>query len=266
VKLTHELLGPVEIPDEPRRVVSLAPNATATIFALGAGGRLVGRSAFCWRPPEAEGLPVVASYTRVRWELLAELKPDVVFTTSGVQREVTLALHERGYPVWSLPLPVSPWGILENVRYLAAFLGVDDGGLAADLAGRYLELAGALRGVRVYLEYQLGEPITIGRGAFMNAAFEHLGAVNVFADRPEAYFPAPLEEVPGRRPKLLIIEPRRIKNRRRQLENVEEELARRGWRGVKALVTGGDELSHSGPEFFDYLSGVVEPARQVLET
>ena len=264
MKLTHEQLGPVELPDEPERIVSLAPNVTATLFAIGAGEKLVGRSAFCWRPPAAEKLPVAASYTKVRWGLLEELRPDVVFTTSGIQRQLTQELHGRGYPVWSFPLPVSPWGILENVRLAAAFVGGGDGGLAAELGRRYYGMAGSLAGVRVYLEYQLGEPITIGRGAFMHAALEHLGAVNVFADRPQAYFTPPLDEITRRRPDLLIFEPKRIANRERQLAAVAEKIAERGWEGLPWLATGGDELSHSGPEFFDYLAAFVARARDML--
>lgn len=265
MRLTHEQLGPVELPDEPQRIVSLAPNVTATLFAIGAGERVVGRSAFCWRPAAAENLPVVASYTKLRWGLLDELKPDVVYTTSGVQRQTTQELHQRGYPVWSFPLPVSPWGILENVRLAAAFLGTGDGGLAVELGRRYTGLAGALAGVRVYLEYQLGEPITIGRGAFMHAALEHLGAANVFTDRPQAYFAPPLDEVPRRRPDLLVFEPKRIANRERQLAAVAEKLAERGWENLPWLATGGDELSHSGPEFFDYLAAFVARAKELFE-
>jgi len=265
VKLTHEQLGLVELPNEPGRIVSLAPNVTATLFAIGAGERVVGRSAFCWRPAAAEKLPVVASYTKVRWGLLEELRPDVVYTTSGIQRQLTQELHRRGYPVWSFPLPVSPWGILENIRLAAAFVGGSDGGLSAELGRRYADMAGALAGVRVYLEYQLGEPITIGRGAFMHAALEHLGAVNIFADRPQAYFAPPLDEVMGRQPDLLVFEPKRIANRERQLAVVAEKLTGRNWKGLPWLATGGDELSHSGPEFFDYLVVFVTRAKELLK-
>ena len=44
----------VTIPAPPRRIVTLAPNATDTIAALGIGDRLVGVSDFCLPPPEAK--------------------------------------------------------------------------------------------------------------------------------------------------------------------------------------------------------------------
>ncbi|WP_293170084.1 helical backbone metal receptor [Oceanithermus sp.] len=265
MKLTHELVGPVEIPERPRRVVSLAPNATDAIFFLGLGDLLVGRSAFCWRPEAAEGLPVVSSYTKVRWELLEELAPDLVLTTTAVQRETTRELAERGYPVWSIPLPNSPWGILENLHTLAALLDGKGAAVAAGLARRYLDLAGALAGVRVYLEYDLGGPITIGRGAFMHATLEHLGAVNVYTDRAEAYFSPELERVPALAPDLLVFEPKRIRNREKQLEAVRQKLADRGWNGMRWTATRGDELAHFGPLFFDYLERWLAEARAVMK-
>lgn len=44
---------------DPKRVVSLLPGATETVFALGAGCRLVGRSHECDRPPRARAAPAV---------------------------------------------------------------------------------------------------------------------------------------------------------------------------------------------------------------
>jgi len=255
VKVNHDALGTVELPDRPGRIVSLAPNVTDALFFLGYGERVVGRSAFCWRPEEASALPVVSSYTKIRWDLLEELRPDLVFTTTAVQREATRALHARGYAVWPVPLPNSPWGILENLHTLAASLGGVGAAAsrAAELAARYQALAGMLDGLRVYLEYDLGGPITVGRAAFMNAALAHMGARNVFDDRAEAYFEPRLEEVPGRNPDLYLFEPKRIQNRAAQLEAVLGKLRTRTWPERPLVVTQGDELAHFGPRFFDYL-------------
>ncbi len=264
MKIRHDWLGEVEFPDQPARIVSLAPSVTDTLFFLGLGERVVGRSAFCWRPSEAEALPVVASYTKVRWALLAELSPELVFTTTGVQRELTEALKERGYAVWPVPLPQTPFGIIENVGLVAALLGADGTNAQAGLAARYQRLHRRFSGERVYLEFDLGGPITIGRGSYLSAAFRHLGLVPLFADRPEAYFPPPLEEVPRRGPDLVVIEPKRVKNRERQLEAAHRLMAERGW-PYPTVVTRGDELAHFGPMFFDYLEAFAEQAARVLK-
>ncbi|MFX7465205.1 ABC transporter substrate-binding protein, partial [Acinetobacter baumannii] len=63
-------------------------------------------------------MPVLASYTKTRTELLRSLKPDLVLLSTGVQREQALRLKEEGFPVYALPLPLSPYGILENLSTL----------------------------------------------------------------------------------------------------------------------------------------------------
>ncbi len=266
MKIKHELLGELEVPEEPRRIVSLAPNVTDTLFALGAAERMVGRSAFCWRPEEAQRLPVLSSYTKVRWQLLKELEPDLIFTTTAVQTETTKQLHERGYAVWPVPLPSSPWGIIENIHLLAAIIDrvAAAAELAATLLEEYMPLKGLLEGVKVYLEYDLGGPITIGRGAFMNAALAHLGAENIYSFKGEAYFAPDISFVARANPDLAIFEPKRIKNREAQLTTVSKLLEERKWR-IPWIATRGDELAHFGPAFFDYFSHWAVMSRKKLE-
>jgi iron complex transport system substrate-binding protein len=57
------------------RIVSFLPSATETLFALGLGPCVVGRSCFCDYPPEAEDLPVVGDLFTANEATLAALRP-----------------------------------------------------------------------------------------------------------------------------------------------------------------------------------------------
>lgn len=72
-----------------RRIVSMAPSITETLFALGLGDRVVGVTQFCQYPPEAQGLPKVGGYHNPNLEALVALKPDLV---------VMLVEHEQSMP------------------------------------------------------------------------------------------------------------------------------------------------------------------------
>lgn len=66
-----------------RRVVSVSPATTETLFAVGAGDRVVGRSRFCDWPPEASRLPAVGGVIDANFEAIAELEPDLVVGGPG---------------------------------------------------------------------------------------------------------------------------------------------------------------------------------------
>ncbi|MGQ9692423.1 MAG: helical backbone metal receptor [Thermaceae bacterium] len=262
MRIHHDLLGEVVLKDSLERVASLAPHATDTLFAIGLGGLLVGRSAFCHRPPQVLTLPVLGSYTRAREEMLKESDPDLILLGTGVQRGLALSLKEKGFPVFVLPLPVSPWGILENVLLLGELLGLSEKALSLvqDLAERYIALKGRFRH-RVYLEIDLGGPITVGRGSYIAQALRHMGLHPIFGEVPQAYFPPDLEEVPKRAPDLFIYEPKPWRSR--PLEAAQRLLEERRWR-FPLVVTEGDELAHFGPMFFGFLEKLAERVAQTL--
>lgn len=62
----------------PARIVSTFPSVTETLFALGAGDRVVGVSDYCRYPPAVLSLPKVGSYIKPDAEKIALLRPDLV--------------------------------------------------------------------------------------------------------------------------------------------------------------------------------------------
>src|SRR5687767_1123133 len=65
-------------PNAPRRIVSLSPSTTEILFAVGAGGRVVGRSRYCDYPPEVTAIPVVGGFVDANLEEIVRLSPDLV--------------------------------------------------------------------------------------------------------------------------------------------------------------------------------------------
>lgn len=65
------------------RVVSISPNTTETMFAIGAGDLLVGRSRYCDIPKEAQKLPTVGGYSDPNIEAIVGLSPSLVIGARG---------------------------------------------------------------------------------------------------------------------------------------------------------------------------------------
>jgi iron complex transport system substrate-binding protein len=63
-----------------RRIVSLVPSLTETLFAIGAGGDVVAVDSFATYPPEVKNLPKVGALVDPDVEKILSLRPDLVIT------------------------------------------------------------------------------------------------------------------------------------------------------------------------------------------
>jgi iron complex transport system substrate-binding protein len=82
-------------PSVPRRVVSMGPNLTETIFALGSGDHVVGVTDFSNYPPEVKTLPKVGGYINPNLERITALRPDLVIVR-GKYEKVDKYCRSRG--------------------------------------------------------------------------------------------------------------------------------------------------------------------------
>ena len=65
----------VEVPQPLKRIISLAPSVTETIYAVGAQDRLVADTDVCNYPPAAQKLPKVGGPFTPNLEVIVSLKP-----------------------------------------------------------------------------------------------------------------------------------------------------------------------------------------------
>jgi iron complex transport system substrate-binding protein len=150
VTVTDDEGTDVAIPSEPQRIVSLTPAATETLFALGAGGRVVAKvEDIAAYPPEADDLPVVATYEGVVVEKIVELETDLVIAGGNffTPPDAIAQLRGLGIPVVVLSaasvddalagieLVGAVTGTSDAAAELVAAMGADIDALAAATAG-----------------------------------------------------------------------------------------------------------------------------------
>jgi iron complex transport system substrate-binding protein len=97
VALSATAAGPARGADAPApgRIVSLVPAVTETLFAVGAGPRVVGVSTYCDQPPEARKLPKVGTFSEPVAEAIVALHPDLVLTSPSPGNEAAVRAIER---------------------------------------------------------------------------------------------------------------------------------------------------------------------------
>jgi iron complex transport system substrate-binding protein len=81
------------------RIASLAPSVTEILYELGADSEIVCSTVYCDFPEAAKTLPKIGSWLNVDIKKLKELKPDIVFTSSAVQGNLTKHLRSMGFNV-----------------------------------------------------------------------------------------------------------------------------------------------------------------------
>ncbi len=83
-----------------QRIIALSPHLAELVFAVGAGDRLIGVSAFTDYPEAAAKLPVIGDAFMLDLERLTVLKPDLLLAwQSGTAAHVVDELQSRGYRV-----------------------------------------------------------------------------------------------------------------------------------------------------------------------
>ncbi|SFJ46403.1 ABC transporter substrate-binding protein [Thermoflavimicrobium dichotomicum] len=88
----------VNIKQEPKRIVSLAPSTTEIAFALGLGKEVVGVTTNDDYPAEVKKLPKVGDMN-INPEKVLELKPDLVLAAKINSKETIDKLRKLGLPV-----------------------------------------------------------------------------------------------------------------------------------------------------------------------
>jgi len=84
----------------PKRVISLTPSVTETLYALGVGDRLVGVSEECDEPAAARELPRVGTFLAPVVERVLSLEPDLVIASpSPGNRNAVQAIERAGVRV-----------------------------------------------------------------------------------------------------------------------------------------------------------------------
>ena len=170
-----------------RRIVSLAPHVTETLFAAGAGARLVGAVEYSDYPEAAKALPRIGGYSRLDLEAIALQKPDLaVGWASGNSPAHIDKLRALGIPVY-LVQPERIDDVAANLERYGELAGTQTTARAAAAAFRD-RLAGlrARHGTRpkVRVFYQIWKQplMTVGGGQVISDAIRLCGGENVFAD------------------------------------------------------------------------------------
>lgn len=240
--VTDEVGRRITVPAEVRRVVTLAPNLTETVYALGLEDRLAGDTNYCDTPPAAKSKPHVGDPQNPSLEAIVALHPDLVLATTSINRvETADALAHLGIPVYTSDAHTVR-GMLDSIERMSDVMGATSQGaaLVASLQERLDALQKRLADhplVHVLFVVWEDPLITIGQNTFIADALRFAGAESVVLSK-QNWPHLSMEEVIRLQPDYIVMTP----NHNNGLDSTQSELAdlraRPVWKNLLAVELG----------------------------
>jgi cobalamin transport system substrate-binding protein len=246
----------------PERIVSMAPNVTEILFALGLGSNVVGVTRFCDFPPEARALPKIGGLVDPNIEIIQSLRPDLVIAFRGNPVRLLDRLAELKLPVFALDAGPG----LDALNELILRIGLvtrreaEARALAERLRARERAVASALGDTaakpRVFV-FLYGQGLwTCGGQSYLNDVIARAGAVNIAGALPKKWALYSRERIIGDDPDDIFV----LAKSEADFAAAEAWLAGEGRLGGLAAVAAGrvhflDEnaASRFGPRLVDVL-------------
>jgi iron complex transport system substrate-binding protein len=262
-QVTDETGRRMAIPLDVQRVVSLAPNLTETIYALGLDAKLAGDTTYCDIPPAAKEKPHVGSTQDPSLEAIVALHPDLVLATTSINRAETAdALLKIGVPVYTSD-PHTIAGMLSSTAMIADLLDANEQGakLVAELQKRLDTLHAALqdRPMAHVLFVVWEDPlISIGQNTFIADALRWAGAESIIV-ASQNWPQVSMEEVVRLQPDYIVLTSDHLAAETH--EHVNNLRDRPTWSELRAVKMGrvvmaSDEFTRPSPGLVDAIESL----------
>ena len=251
-----------------RRIVSLAPSITETLFAIGAGERIAGVTDHDVFPDCVRSIPSVGGYFDPSLERILSLSPDLVIGIATFHSRLMERLESLGVQTLPLTLHRGLDGVRGSVLELGAYLGLDErsqgvwNGIEEELESVRMDVASLFPGGPPSLLVVVWhDPLTVAGGVnYIDDILGKIGIPNAASDIRYTFPQVDPEGIVSRDPDVILV-PRTEKGMSlspRDLADALEGFPIRAVKKGRIAVVSADLLFHPGPR-------VGEAARSLLD-
>ncbi len=252
ISLVDDLHRNITLPSPAKRIVSLAPSISETLFAIGAGNAVVGVTDYCNYPSEAKQKQRVGGVVNPNIETIISLKPDLIaLSMEGNVREDFKKLTSFGIPVF-VTNPRNLSGIYTSIEQLGTLTG------RRETAGRLVEslrsradsiraiiVKGKKQTVMVFVSLQ--PIIVVGQNTFFAEMIELAGGMNAAKKSASTYPTYSREAVLKSNPDVLIFMSDVLANPADLVTLFPEWTKLKAYRQKKIFRIDADIVSRPGP-------------------
>ena len=218
-KLTDQMGRKVEIPKNPKRIISLVPSQTELHFDLGLDEEVSGVTKFCihpghWRKSKA----IVGGTKKFRFDVIDEVKPDLILGNKEENYKEGIAILEAKYSIWMSDINKLT-DAFEMMRSIGTLVNkaLEAEYMVQTINSSLNTLSKKNRGSALYLIWR--DPyMCAGRSTFINEMMTYAGFENVLPEKSR-YPEVSIQEIIHLQPETVLLssEPYPF-NKKHQLE------------------------------------------------
>jgi len=249
----------------PKRVISIAPSITETLFAIGLDEEIVGVTEYCDYPPKAREKVKIGGYYTPSFEVIVSLKPDLVVAIADGPNEAHIEKFNKLDIPCFVVKPKTVNEIIETMDILAQVTGkkaiaketIDNIKQRVKKIDKLVEDVPMKERLKVFYGLDHTDLYTTGKNTFANDLIVRAGGINIAADST-GWFKYSLESLVLKNPDVIVTG--------KSGNETHEDIAGM-WKKYKMLpavaknricTVEGNWLNRPGPRAIDALEKIVE--------
>lgn len=242
-----------------QKIVTLAPNLTEIVYALGLGSQLVGNTVLCDYPEKAKNIYKIGNFNNPSIERIIASGSNIVIATEGNPKEKLNILKSKGIKVIQVK-PQSAADLPLMIKTIADNLGVSDKGesLSKDIDNSLQKMAKIKKRNKSFLLILQFNPIySISEETWLGSIFKLSGLKNVVGKSIIKYPIVSKEFLLKNRPDVVLVSSIEGKSRAESIEIQKQkiqELYGKDSDKIEVEIVPKDVLVRPGPRIIEGIS------------
>jgi iron complex transport system substrate-binding protein len=195
----------------PRRIISLAPNITEILFAVGAEEEIVGVTRYCNYPEKAQTKNRIGGMIDPDLEKIVHLRPDLVIAFRGNPLREVYRLRDLGLPVFVLDEGTTLESVFVLIHKIGRITQKEKAAenliapLRKNLQSIETRLKNATKVPKVFIDLYGRGLWTFGKKSILNDMVCKARGENIAGEIPRAWFNYNREELIHRNPEFIVV-------------------------------------------------------------
>ncbi|UCE39975.1 MAG: ABC transporter substrate-binding protein [Candidatus Aminicenantes bacterium] len=197
--------------DPPQRIISLAPNVTEILFALGLENKIIGVTRYCNYPKQAQTKNLIGGLVDPDLEKIIDLRPDLIIAFRGNPLSVVHRLKDLDLPVFVLEEGTTLESVFDLILKIGQITRKEKAAesLIIPLRENLNKIVQSLKSVetrpKVFFNLYGKGLWTCGKKCFLNDLVLKAKGVNAAGGIPRAWFSYNREELIHQNPEYIVV-------------------------------------------------------------